>query len=133
MANNALLDLFSETDDLINNYLRPKEWFGTLPMQCCRIIHRNAEILAVSPEPLDLFDFCKGGKKSTWYSNHLIRFDPTVYPVPEEGDDSFGKGLLLIYSVFVIEKERAPIAQMVAITVKTADKLFVIIIIATTH
>ena len=94
MANNELFDLFSETDDLINNYLRPKEWQGSLPMQFCRIIHRDAEISTVPPEskPIDLFDFCKYGKQSTWYTNSLIRFDPTIYRVPKERGDLFGKG-----------------------------------------
>ena len=86
MANNELFDLFSETDGLIKNYLRPKEWQGTLPMQCCRIIHRDEPLLT------DLFEFCRDGMKSTLYRNLLIRFDTTIYPISEDGSNYFGKG-----------------------------------------
>ena len=92
MANNELFDLFSETDDLINNYLRPKEWQGSLPMQCCRIINRDAPLMTAFPGPIDLFDYCKDGMKSTLYRKLFIRFDTTMYPIPEEGSNYFGTG-----------------------------------------
>ena len=92
MANNELFELFSETDDLINNYLRPKTWQGSLPMKCCMIINRDAPLMTGFPGPIDLFDYCKDGMKSTMYRKLLIRFDTTKYPIPEDGGNYFGKG-----------------------------------------
>ena len=92
MANNdALLDLLTATDNLVKNYLTPKEWFGTLPMLCCMICPRNESLLNIPLAPIDLFDYCKGGKKAILFDkNYVVRFDPSVYPVAEKGNDFFG-------------------------------------------
>ena len=82
-----------ETDGLLDSFLHPKEWMGNLPFQTCRI-GKQVDICSSIPlESIDLFDFCKGGKKSNWYGkNTVIRFDPVVYPVLGQPDDAFNMG-----------------------------------------
>ena len=93
MANDTLLDLLSATDNLVENYLRPKEWLGTLPLLCCMICPRNEPLLNVPLAPIDLIDFCKGGKKAILFDkNYVVRFDPSAYPLPENGGNFFGIG-----------------------------------------
>ena len=93
MSNNLFTNLLSDTDNLVENYLFPKEWQGTLPVQSCGICKRDQSFASVAPESIDLFDYCKGGKKSMWYGkNDIVRFDPTSYPLPENGDNFFAKG-----------------------------------------
>ena len=86
------MDLHSVTDDnLVTNYLTSKEWFGTLPILCCMICPLNEALLNVPLAPIDLFDYCKGGKKAILFDkNYVVRFDPSVYPVAEKGNDFFG-------------------------------------------
>ena len=78
---------------LFDSFLHPKEWMGTLPFQTCRIDKQVDICSSIPPESIELFDFCKGGKKSNWYGkNKVIRFDPVVFPALGQPDDAFSMG-----------------------------------------
>jgi hypothetical protein len=88
-----LKNILNNTDLLVDNFLHPPEWAGTLPFGSCRICKQNESYLSVPPESIDLFDFCKGGKKSTWYGKDtIIRFDPSTYPPPGKENKPFLQG-----------------------------------------
>lgn len=87
-----LKTILSETDRLVYDYLHPREWIATLPLTLCTICKQDEAYTSKLPESIDLFDFCKGGKKSTWYDkNSIIRFDPKKYPLPDQENDPFSK------------------------------------------
>ena len=46
MSGNKLTNLLTAMDTLVDNYLHPTEWFGTLPLPSM-----------ISSESIDLFDF----------------------------------------------------------------------------
>lgn len=90
-----LTKLLSDTDILVGDYFHPKEWQGTLPFHNCAILHRDAPLNSTSPWGfIDLFDFSKGGRKFTHYNaqSHIIRFNPIIYPLPNNGTAHFATG-----------------------------------------
>ena len=77
------------TDTAVENQQHPKEWLGTLPVSNCIICQHDEPIATLPKESIDLFDYCHGGKRSTWYGkSYIIRFDPVAYPLPEDGNSS---------------------------------------------
>jgi MULE transposase domain len=96
MSNNDLSNLLSATDALVDEYLHPRAWFGTLPipLNYCFICDKDVPLAMTSSASIDdLFEFCNGGKKSTWYSqNYVVRFNPEMYPVPSNGNNYFTSG-----------------------------------------
>lgn len=75
-----------ETDNLINDLLHPKAWLGTLPFKNCIICTKDDNVATGSFQTtdVDLFDYCKLGKKANFYSkSHIVRFDPSIYPVEQ--------------------------------------------------
>lgn len=87
-----LRSILSETDRLVDNFLHPKQWHGTLPLDMCRICRKDELYENVQSESIDLFDYCKGGRKSLMYSkSDVVRFDRNKYPIPEKENDAFDK------------------------------------------
>jgi hypothetical protein len=89
-----LKNYLNDADILVDEFIHPKEWVGTLPFPSCRICKQNEPYESIPPESIDLFDFCKGGSKANWYSkDSIVRFDPTLYTVPGKENHPFTQGL----------------------------------------
>ena len=91
MSSINVTDLLSTTDELVQGYLHPT-WLGTLPFKNCRLCQKDVPLAAISPESIDLMNFCKGGKLAQVYHGSIVRFDTALYPIPENGIDFFTDG-----------------------------------------
>ena len=63
-------------------FLHPKAWTATLPFMNCMVCMTNDDIATGSfhTTDVDLFDYCKFGKKANHYSkSHIVRFDPNAF------------------------------------------------------
>jgi hypothetical protein len=114
-------DILSETNQLLFDYYNDS-WTSSLFLSNCLLVHNSMNVFPILPtETIDIFSYCKGGSNSNLLDkNWYIRFDPTIYPVPQDLDNSFNEksaGSDLIAEILKkLRKERSvysdPMEQM---------------------
>jgi hypothetical protein len=107
-----------DIDQFVERYYTEK-WVDSLPFRNCYVCNKNEPYTTAlkanlaytiddadssddefpndngqtQNEKLDIFSYCAGGLNSLEYGNtHVIRFDPTKFPVPTNLDLAFAKG-----------------------------------------